>query len=45
MGGVIEKDAFPSEDEMKKIMTDGGFSDVVINDNPGIYLASAVAVK
>lgn len=45
LGGVIEKDEFPSEDEMKQIMTAGGFSDLVIDDHPGLYLASGVVNK
>lgn len=45
LGGVIEKDKFPTEREMAELMNAGGFSDVIINDQPGLYLASAVAVK
>jgi demethylmenaquinone methyltransferase/2-methoxy-6-polyprenyl-1,4-benzoquinol methylase len=45
LGGAVEKDEFPTEREMAELMNTGGFSDVIINDQPGIYLASAVAVK
>ena len=45
LGGVVERDEFPTEREMAELMNAGGFADVMINDQPGLYLASAVAVK
>ena len=41
-GGVVAGDVLPAPQEMKRLMTANGFCRVVIQDDPHLYLASAV---
>jgi ubiquinone/menaquinone biosynthesis C-methylase UbiE len=45
IGGVVANDVLPSADGMKEMLADGGFSEVRITDQPGLYWASAVIDK
>jgi ubiquinone/menaquinone biosynthesis C-methylase UbiE len=45
IGGVVEHDAIPPEEKMRKMLDNGKFTDVIIDDQPGRYLASAVNSK
>ncbi len=41
VGGVVERDQLPPEEQMTAILNDGKFRDVSIEDHPGLYLARA----
>ncbi|MGD8922336.1 MAG: methyltransferase domain-containing protein [Candidatus Zixiibacteriota bacterium] len=45
IGGVVERDELPSEDAMRSMLRGSGFSEVVVDDHPGLYLATATANK
>lgn len=41
IGGVIEHDEIPPEDRLRGMLNSSKFTDVVIEDHPGLYLAIA----
>ena len=43
IGGAVAADEIPSADQMRAMFDRSRFSDLVIEDHPGLYLASAVA--
>jgi ubiquinone/menaquinone biosynthesis C-methylase UbiE len=45
IGGVLEKDKLPAADKMRAMFDASNFSEVQIDDHPGLYLASAVNAK
>jgi ubiquinone/menaquinone biosynthesis C-methylase UbiE len=45
LGGVVEHDELPSAERLKKMFAASNFRDVRIEDQPGLYLASAVNAK
>lgn len=45
VGGVVERDQLPPEEQMKNMLNNGKFRDVSIEDHPGLYLARAVNQK
>ena len=45
IGGVVKHDAIPPEEKLRKMLDSGKFTDVIIDDQPGRYLASAVNTK
>lgn len=45
VGGVVERDQLPPEEQMKAMLNDGKFRDVSIEDHPGLYLARATNSK
>jgi hypothetical protein len=45
MGGAVYDDIMPTKDEMQQLLQDGGFSDIVVEDQPGHYLAMATVKK
>ena len=45
IGGVVAKDNLPAAEDMQAMLTDCAFAEAVIEDHPGIYLASATAHK
>ncbi len=45
IGGAVEHDAIPPETKLRKMFNSSKFVGVSIEDNPGLYLASAVNVK
>jgi hypothetical protein len=45
LGGVIEHDEIPSVGEIRKMFASSKFSEVTIEDHPGLYLATAVNSK
>ncbi len=44
IGGVVEHDAIPPADQLRQMFANSDFEQVQIEDHPGLYLASAVAV-
>ncbi len=45
VGGVLAQDEIPSEGKLRDMFTNSAFTDIKIDDHPGLYLASAVNVK
>lgn len=45
VGGVVEHDEIPSEAGLRKMLDDSKFTDVIIDDHSGLYLALAVNSK
>ncbi len=45
IGGVVEHDAIPPADKLRKMFEDSRFADVSIEDHPNLYLASATVQK
>ncbi len=45
IGGAIAQDTIPSEEEMRQMFSRGRFTDLKIDDHPGLYLATAVNTK
>jgi len=45
IGGVVEHDAIPPEEKLRKMLNSSKFTDVTIDDQPGRYLASAINSK
>ena len=41
-GGIEAQDVLPSADEMRRMITAAGFSDLTIDDHPNLYLATAI---
>jgi ubiquinone/menaquinone biosynthesis C-methylase UbiE len=45
IGGVVENDVLPPEEHLRQILNSSKFSDVRVEDHPGLYLASAINNK
>jgi ubiquinone/menaquinone biosynthesis C-methylase UbiE len=45
IGGVVEHDVIPAEAKLREMLNSSKFTDIVIEDHPGLYLASAVNSK
>ena len=45
IGGIVEHDAIPSEEKLRKMLNSGKFTHVTIDDQPDRYLASAINSK
>ena len=45
MGGVLEKDKLPAENELRAMFDASHFNEIQIEDHPGLYVASAVNAK
>ena len=45
VGGVIEHDLLPPPTRLREMLNAGRFTDIIIDDHPGLYLASAVNSK
>jgi hypothetical protein len=45
VGGLVEHDTLPASKELRRMLGDGGFDNVEIEDHPGLFLASAVNAK
>ena len=45
IGGPVEKDKLPGAEKMRKMFDTSSFTDVKIEDHPGLYVASAVNSK
>ena len=45
VGGVVERDQLPPEERMQDMLNEGKFSNIAIEDHPGLYLASAFNKK
>ncbi len=41
-GGAVEHDCLPSKEDLHRMLSAGGFTDISIDDQPSLYLASAV---
>jgi len=45
LGGVLEHDELPPEDELRRMFNGNRFTDVSIDDHPGLFLATGTNVK
>lgn len=45
IGGVVEHDALPTGADLEKMFNDSNFTDVTIDDHPGLFLATATNRK
>jgi ubiquinone/menaquinone biosynthesis C-methylase UbiE len=45
IGGVVEHDVIPAEAKLREMLNSSKFTDIVIEDHPGLYLASAINSK
>jgi ubiquinone/menaquinone biosynthesis C-methylase UbiE len=45
MGGAVYDDVMPTKEEMQLLLQNGGFNDIVVEDQPGHYLAMATVKK
>ncbi len=45
IGGVVANDTLPPADQLTTLLSNSKFTDILIDDQPGHYLASATAVK
>lgn len=45
IGGVVEHDEIPPATKLREMLNSSKFTDVTIDDHPGLYLASAVNSK
>jgi len=45
IGGAVAHDELPSEAELRRMFADSRFTDISIEDHPGLYLASARNAK
>ena len=45
IGGVVEHDEIPPAERLQGMLNNSKFTDVVIEDHPGLYLATAVNLK
>jgi ubiquinone/menaquinone biosynthesis C-methylase UbiE/energy-coupling factor transporter transmembrane protein EcfT len=43
VNGPVKKDLLPDDRRMQKLLTGAGFQDIVIREEPGLYLVSATA--
>jgi len=45
IGGVVENDGIPAAEKLKEMFTNSQFTDISIEDHPGLYLAKATNLK
>jgi len=45
IGGVVQNDEIPAEHRLTQIFHNSKFTDVTIDDHPGLYLATAITSK
>jgi ubiquinone/menaquinone biosynthesis C-methylase UbiE len=45
IGGIVSKDVMPPPEQMQSMLETSHFKDIVVEDHPGLYLASAKTDK